>query len=181
MKICKLDNCTIKHKAFGLCIRHYNKQYYKKYYKTNPEIYNKSYINYKKNQEKLMKTDIETYKTNKAKKYAKTEEYQRNNPEKVLIWKKNSFKKIGKLFNISYSQFQHALTAWSRSVKKRDSYTCVWCYSTKKLEADHIKKKLQFPKIALDINNGRTLCKSCHLKRHTKYWCGEDHKSDESK
>jgi len=32
------------------------------------------------------------------------------------------------------------------------------------LEADHIKDFALFPKLRLDINNGRTLCKSCHKK-----------------
>ena len=32
------------------------------------------------------------------------------------------------------------------------------------LEADHIKDFALYPKERLNINNGRTLCKSCHKK-----------------
>lgn len=49
---------------------------------------------------------------------------------------------------------------------KRDNFTCVICKDSKggNLEADHIKDFALFPNLRLDINNGRTLCKSCHRK-----------------
>ena len=36
------------------------------------------------------------------------------------------------------------------------------------LEADHIKDFALFQDLRLDINNGRTLCKSCNSKKHNK-------------
>lgn len=53
---------------------------------------------------------------------------------------------------------------WRSSVFKRDDFTCVICKDSKggNLEADHIKDFALYPKLRLDINNGRTLCKSCH-------------------
>lgn len=56
---------------------------------------------------------------------------------------------------------------WRMSVLKRDGYTCVLCGSKDQLEVDHIKPYLYFPKLRLAVNNGRTLCKNCHLKTDT--------------
>ena len=36
------------------------------------------------------------------------------------------------------------------------------------LEVDHIKELEDFPELALDDNNLRTLCKDCHNKRHNR-------------
>jgi hypothetical protein len=56
--------------------------------------------------------------------------------------------------------------SWRKAVFKRDGYKCVLCGDEKggNLEADHIKDFALYPKLRLDINNGRTLCKSCHRK-----------------
>lgn len=57
---------------------------------------------------------------------------------------------------------------WRNSVFKRDSYTCVHCgVCGGKLHADHIKPFSLFPDIRLDVNNGRTLCISCHKQTDT--------------
>jgi len=62
---------------------------------------------------------------------------------------------------------------WREAVFKRDDYRCVFCgiKSAKGivvyLHADHIKPFAYFPKLRLDINNGRTLCKNCHEKTDT--------------
>ena len=37
-------------------------------------------------------------------------------------------------------------------------------YAQRTFHADHIKDFALFPNLRLDINNGRTLCKSCHRK-----------------
>lgn len=51
---------------------------------------------------------------------------------------------------------------WRESVLLKDNFRCRICNSSKNLEADHIKAFSQFPKLRLDINNGRTLCADCH-------------------
>lgn len=57
---------------------------------------------------------------------------------------------------------------WRKSVFERDDYTCVWCGKRGgELNADHIKAFSTFPELRMDISNGRTLCKSCHLKTDT--------------
>jgi predicted restriction endonuclease len=53
---------------------------------------------------------------------------------------------------------------WRTSVFRRDNYTCQFCGITGVyVEADHIKSYADYPDLRLDISNGRTLCKPCHL------------------
>lgn len=62
---------------------------------------------------------------------------------------------------------------WREAVFGRDNYTCVWCGAKcgngKKviLNADHIKPFSLFPELRFCIDNGRTLCRQCHLTTHT--------------
>jgi 5-methylcytosine-specific restriction endonuclease McrA len=60
---------------------------------------------------------------------------------------------------------------WRKVVFSRDKYTCVICGDRKggNLEADHIKDFALYPELRLNINNGRTLCKSCH-KKNRQLW-----------
>ena len=59
---------------------------------------------------------------------------------------------------------------WRTAVFQRDNYICVFCGSRngrgKKitLNADHIKPFSLFPELRFAIDNGRTLCVSCHKK-----------------
>jgi 5-methylcytosine-specific restriction endonuclease McrA len=57
---------------------------------------------------------------------------------------------------------------WRRAVYERDNYTCVWCGKWGgRLHADHIKPFSLYPESRFDLNNGRTLCKSCHKRTKT--------------
>lgn len=53
---------------------------------------------------------------------------------------------------------------WHKQVLKRDNYICQECGSNKHLEAHHIKPLKYFPELAVDLNNGQTLCNNCHRK-----------------
>lgn len=55
---------------------------------------------------------------------------------------------------------------WREAVFKRDEWTCVWCEAKGKIEADHIQEFATHPELRFAIDNGRTLCKPCHKKRH---------------
>ena len=53
---------------------------------------------------------------------------------------------------------------WRNSVFKRDNWTCVLCGYKGRIQADHIKSYALYPKLRLNIDNGRTLCIPCHRK-----------------
>lgn len=57
---------------------------------------------------------------------------------------------------------------WRKAVFERDNYTCVWCFQHGgNLQADHIKPFAFFPELRFVVDNGRTLCISCHKKTDT--------------
>lgn len=62
-------------------------------------------------------------------------------------------------------------TLWRIAVFERDDFTCVWCGKIGgELNADHIKPFADYPELRFAIDNGRTLCRSCHLKTETFGW-----------
>lgn len=59
---------------------------------------------------------------------------------------------------------------WREAVFARDNYECQECgYDNGGiLEAHHIKTQKKYPELRFNINNGITLCKECHKKKHLK-------------
>ncbi len=54
---------------------------------------------------------------------------------------------------------------WRKMIFERDEYTCRMCgLEGGMLHADHIKSFLSYPKLRLNVDNGRTLCVQCHKK-----------------
>lgn len=55
---------------------------------------------------------------------------------------------------------------WREKVRERDGNKCTQCGVTKRLQVHHLKSYYDFEEGRLDINNGQTLCISCHMKLH---------------
>jgi len=61
------------------------------------------------------------------------------------------------------------LIEWSGAVKDRDGYICQGCgFCGGEVIAHHIKAILDEPDLVLDIDNGQTLCRTCHIQVHNK-------------
>lgn len=57
---------------------------------------------------------------------------------------------------------------WKRAVLERDNFTCVECgIRGVQFDVDHIKPFAIYPELRFAIDNGRTLCKPCHLNTPT--------------
>jgi hypothetical protein len=62
---------------------------------------------------------------------------------------------------------------WRNQVLERDKRRCVLCKSKQnkangiRLEVDHILPFMLYPEKMFDLDNGRTLCSSCHRKTGT--------------
>ena len=57
---------------------------------------------------------------------------------------------------------------WRKSIFEIDNFTCRECGKRGgTLNADHIKPFAIFKELRFDINNGQTLCESCHKKTET--------------
>jgi hypothetical protein len=68
---------------------------------------------------------------------------------------------------------------WQDKVFTRDGHTCRHCSLTlkqliaqggrcRKLDAHHIKSWDEFPELRYDVDNGLTLCRTCHRKEETR-------------
>lgn len=53
---------------------------------------------------------------------------------------------------------------WVQKVKERDNYICRECGSTKQIEAHHMYDFDRYIDKRFDIDNGVSLCKSCHMR-----------------
>jgi len=59
---------------------------------------------------------------------------------------------------------------WRKLVYNRDKYTCQVCKRRNvRLNAHHILGFSKFRNLRYDVDNGITLCSSCHWKFHKKY------------
>lgn len=60
-------------------------------------------------------------------------------------------------------------TIWRNEVYKKDRWTCRICgkhCEKNDIVAHHLKLFSEFPELRFSIDNGITLCRSCHIKLH---------------
>lgn len=108
----------------------------------------------------------------------------RFNKEKLIDVTLNWFNKYTNQ-EISYKtkeskrQFYNS-TAWKKlrlKALERDNSECIWCAQEGRvttqydavLEVDHIKEIEYYPELALELDNLRTLCNTCHNRRHNRF------------
>lgn len=61
-------------------------------------------------------------------------------------------------------------TKWRNDVFARDDWTCQKCGQRGgDLNAHHIKPFAEFKKLRFDLDNGITLCRSCHKETHNTF------------
>ena len=66
---------------------------------------------------------------------------------------------------------------WRKKVFERDSYTCQICYELGVyLNAHHLDGYAENPEIRTTLENGITLCKTCHNNFHHRYGRGNNTK-----
>lgn len=56
--------------------------------------------------------------------------------------------------------------SWRTDVLTRDDHTCQICGATNDLHAHHILSYCDYPALRMDLPNGITLCKNCHVNVH---------------
>ena len=65
------------------------------------------------------------------------------------------------------SRARPEMTSWKNFVFNRDKFTCNHCQKVGgKLHAHHKAPYSLFPELRWELNNGMTLCESCHKKLH---------------
>ncbi len=172
------------------CIRAYNKarkerdqeawkakqREYQAKYRNNPE--NKGRIKernqrwYEENKEAVIERQVAYNRRNKEHINQRRRQYRQDNLEAMREKERaHARSEQGKAVRRRYLQrlkFSNAkistrtLTAWATQIKERDGWICQECGSTENLHAHHIKPKVEFPELALDLDNGIALCEQCH-------------------
>ena len=155
--------------------------------KPNQTSFKKGHVAYNKGKKGLFKHSLETRKKMMGKKHSQETlekikgtffkkgqiPWNKGKPnfekrgEKCHLWK-------GGLTTIN-NQIRGSLEyrLWRTAVFERDNYTCIWCGARNGngksviLNADHIKPFALFPELRFAIDNGRTLCKPCHITTET--------------
>jgi hypothetical protein len=56
--------------------------------------------------------------------------------------------------------------AWRAAVLDRDGHTCTRCGATENLHAHHVVRWADEPLLRVSLENGITLCESCHVEEH---------------
>lgn len=113
---------------------------------------------------------ISTYNDNKRRAPAPelSEEWRRRHREGVRRGAAHPFWKGGITAENKRIRASLEYRAWREAVFERDDYTCQICGTRGgRLHPDHIKRFSKFPELRFDINNGRTLCESCHKQTPT--------------
>lgn len=110
----------------------------------------------------------------------KKRQYRLNNKEKVREGKRRHYlahpeiklaagirylTKLGFPNKLTPGAYGHALNAWSKTVKKLGNGLCQICPNPATV-SHHIIHKSKYPGLSLNVNNGISLCDTCHGESH---------------
>ncbi len=101
---------------------------------------------YHKNKEKVKERE----KKNKKKKSLYQKQWRKDNLHEIV--------KRGKINTLSRY-------CWAKIIRQRDC-SCQICGKTRRIEAHHIIHMKDYPQLTLNLNNGITLCFTCHRQAH---------------
>ncbi len=106
------------------------------------------------------------HRKNKEKRNAQSKQWHLDHPTYRSEWSKTNpinRLRIEQRYAKKHSMFytKMALKSWGDFIKYLFP-RCIICASTEKLEAHHVKPRAQFPELALEPDNGVSLCKKCH-------------------
>lgn len=121
-------------------------------------------LGYKMSDESKVKVSL-THKGNIPWNKGKTGNYSDKSRKKMSDAKKGDKSPLWKGGISTVNQMIRAsleYRLWREAVFKRDNWTCIWCGKKGTVNADHIKRFADFPELRFAIDNGRTLCVSCH-------------------
>jgi 5-methylcytosine-specific restriction endonuclease McrA len=86
---------------------------------------------------------------------------KQNRPRGKMHWKYTEVS--SRDFNQMYNSLEYRI--WKKAVHERDGYTCKGCGATPKfLDTHHILPVREFPHLFYAVDNGISLCHSCHSK-----------------
>lgn len=159
---CKTCNNTFYAKPFRVKTQKYCSL------KCRPPIWNKGLT---KKDPRVLSYVLKVALAHKEKRFSFLTEFKTGDKR---ISKENHWNWKGGVHLIHKGERMHLMTLgiyknWRISVFKRDNYTCQMCGKRGyKLHADHIKPWSLYPELRFAIDNGRTLCVSCH--RTTDTW-----------
>lgn len=57
---------------------------------------------------------------------------------------------------------------WRKEVLQRDNFACQFCAKINCSIAHHLKSIKEYPELRFDVDNGRTICKECHIQIHKR-------------
>lgn len=123
----------------------------------------------KRNKHKRTKYNKEYYKRNKVRIIKQVKEYHRNNPAIGLKANIKQLEKHAIPLKLPYKKFKYALWNWSKTIRKQNHGICGMTGCLKKADhAHHLLYKTYYPQLALNLNNGISLCKRHHDETHGK-------------